>query len=123
MKRIFIILMMVGIVHAHEMVPTYPKWQNSHVDGVSKTTMEMFNKRDDVEWYEIGIFDKDWKPVSFVTTYKIVNIKYLGHLNITVYINNQDKKRAVYVCSKSKIRKQDKTVTAISSRICSKFKD
>ena len=123
MKRILLILMMVGIAHAHEMVPTYPKWSSSHVENISKTTMEMFNKRQDVEWYEIGIFDKDWKPIPFVTSYKIIKVEYLGHVNVEVFINDQDKKRAVYICSKSKIRKQDLVRTAISSRICSKFKD
>ena len=116
-------LLLTGFVNAHEMVPTYPKWESTYIDGVSKTTMEMFNKRSDVEYYEIGVFDKDFKPIPFVSKYEIIKLKYLGHVKFDVYINNSDRPKAVYVCSKSKIRKEDKIRTAVSSRICSKFKD
>lgn len=106
----------------HEMTPTYPKLQPSHLDGVYKTTMEMFNKRADVEYYEIGVFDKDFKAIPFVTTYNVIKIKYLGHVTFDVYVRKADVKNAVYVCSRSKLRKDDTTKTAVSSRICSKFK-
>ena len=109
-------------VSAHEMTPTYYKWTPSHVDGVYKTTMEMFNKRQDVEYYEIGLFDKDWNPIPFVSSYKVFRLEYLGHVRFDVYINKKDKERAVYICSKSKLRKSDEVRTAISSKICSKFK-
>ena len=56
---------------AHEMTPTYPKWKVSYIEGVKTTTMKMVNKRKDVEWYEIGVFDEEWEPIPFVT-----NIKY-----------------------------------------------
>jgi hypothetical protein len=108
---------------AHEMTPTYPKLRPSHLDNVSVTTMEMFNKRDDVEFYDIGVFDKDFKPVPFVTSYSIIKLKYLGHVSFDIYIRNIDKGRATYVCSKSKLRKDGNTKTAVSSRICSKFKE
>ena len=68
MKILIVMLMLafsVSAVNAHEMTPTYPKWRPSHLDNVYVTTMEMFNKRDDVEYYEIGIFDKDFKSVPF----------------------------------------------------------
>jgi len=121
---VFVSLIVIcQLVYSHEMTPTYPKWSSSHIENISKTTMEMFNKRQDVEWYEIGIFDKDWKSIPFVTSYKIIKVEYLGHVNVEVFINDQDKKRAVYICSKSKIRKEDLVRTAISSRICSKFTD
>jgi hypothetical protein len=47
MKAFIMSLMMVSLVsvaHAHEMTPTYPKLEPSHLDGVVKTTMQMFNK-------------------------------------------------------------------------------
>jgi hypothetical protein len=108
---------------AHEMVPTYPKLVPSHVDGLLKTTMKMFNKRVDVEYYEIGVFDKDFNPVPFVTTYNIFKLDYLGHVTFDIYIRARDRDRAEYICSKSKIRKDSNTKTAISSKICSKIKD
>jgi len=111
-----------GAASAHEMTPTYPKLEPSHLDGVSKTTMQMFNKRADVEYYEIGVFDKDFNPVPFVSSYNILKIEYLGHVTFDVYIRKSDISRAVYVCSRSKLRKDDSARTAVSSRICSKFK-
>ena len=109
-------------VSAHEMVPTYPSWKQSAFQDVVQTTMEMFNKREDVDYYEIGIFDKDWNPIPFVSSYKVFKLKYLGHVQFDVYINKKDKERAVYICSKSKLRKSDEVRTAISSKICSKFR-
>ena len=109
--------------YGHEMVPTYPRLEMSHVDGLLKTTMKMFNKRADVEYYEVGVFDKDFNPVPFVTAYNVFQLPYLSHTTFDIYIRAQDKDRAVYVCSRSKLRKDSNTKTAISSKICSKFKD
>ena len=107
---------------AHEMTPTYPKLRPSHLDNVYVTTMEMFNKRNDVEYYDIGVFDKDFKPIPFVSKYNVIKLKYLGHVTFDVYIRKADVSRATYVCSTSKLRKDDKKRTAVSSKICSKFK-
>ena len=82
----------------------------------------MFNKRADVEYYEVGVFDKDFNPVPFVTSYNVFKLEYLGHVTFDVYIRARDKDRAEYICSKSKIRKDSNTKTAISSKICSKIK-
>jgi hypothetical protein len=107
---------------AHEMTPTYPKLEPSHLDGVVKTTMKMFNKREDVEYYEIGVFDSDFNPVPFVTSYNIIKIKYLGHVTFDVYIRKGDMDKAHYICSRSKLRKDESIRTAVSSLICSKIK-
>ena len=107
---------------AHEMTPTYPKLSPSHLDNVYKVTMEMFNKRQDVEYYEIGVFDEEWKPIPFVTSYQVIKLRYLGHVTFDVYIRKSDVSRAEYICSKSKLRKDDGSRTSVSSRICSKFK-
>lgn len=108
-------------VVAHEMTPTYPKWEVSHMNNVVKTTMSMFNRRQDVEWYEIGLFDKEWKPIPFVTSYRVLKLKYLGHVTFDIYVNKNDMDRAEYVCSKSKLRGEG-TKTMLSTRICSRFK-
>ena len=87
------VLISVGIAScteaiAHEMTPTYPKLEPSHLDGVYKTTMEMFNKREDVSYYEIGVFDKDKNPIPFVSSYKIIKMEiiYGGIRNEMIYI-------------------------------------
>jgi hypothetical protein len=122
MKKLFVMLFLIGFAHAHEMVPTYPTWGSTYIEGVSKTTMEMFNKRQDVEYYEIGVFDKDFNPIPFVSQYTVLKLKYLGHVIFDVYIKNEDVERATYICSQSKIRKDEQVRTAISSKICSKFR-
>ena len=122
--KYFIVGLMLALpVQAHEMVPAYPRLEQSHMDNVLKATMKMFNKRADVEYYEVGVFDKDFNPIPFVTAYNVFKLEYLGHVTFDVYIRASDKDRAVYVCSMSKLRKDSNTKTAISSKICSKFKD
>jgi hypothetical protein len=130
MKRlIFVFFVLVGgfwiisKAEAHEMVPTYPKWEPSYIgDNLVKTTMTMFNKREEIEYYEIGVFDDNWETIPFVSQYQVLKIPYLSTVTFDVYIRKDDKYRARYVCSRSKIRKEDLTRTAVSSRICSKFK-
>ena len=57
---------------SHEMLPSHPVLSVSYVSGVLKTQMHLFNKRQDVEYYEVGVFDEDWNPVPFVTGYRII---------------------------------------------------
>ena len=123
LKYIIVGIMLALPAGAHEMVPTYPTLTLSHVDGLLKTTMKMFNKRADVEYYEVGVFDKDFNPVPFVTAYNVFKLEYLSHTTFDIYIREQDRDRAVYVCSRSKIRKDNNTKAAIASKICSKFED
>ena len=86
LKYIIVGLMLALPVQAHEMVPTYPTLTLSHVDGLLKTTMKMFNKRADVEYYEVGVFDKDFNPVPFVTAYNVFKLEYLSHTTFDIYI-------------------------------------
>ena len=123
--RVFLfcaLMLITNIASAHEMTPTYPKLIPSHIDGVYVTTMEMFNKRADVEFYEIGVFDKNFKPIPFVSKFTVLKLRYLGHISFDIYIRKEDVSAATYVCSISKLRKEDKSRTAISSKICSKFR-
>lgn len=92
------------------------------MDGVLVTSMEMFNKRQDVEYYEIGVFDKDFSPVPFVSAYRIFKLPYLGHVKFDVYIRKEDRNTALYICSRSKLRKDDSARTAVASTVCSKIK-
>tara|TARA_R100001530_G_C4219809_1_gene129650 strand:+ start:94 stop:408 length:315 start_codon:yes stop_codon:yes gene_type:complete len=104
------------------MTPTYPKWKVSYIEGIKVTTMKMVNKRKDVEWYEIGVFDEEWKPIPFVTKHKIFSIKYLGHAKFDVYISARDLERAEYICSLSKLKGNNMNKPMMSSKICSRFK-
>ena len=108
--------------NSHEMTPTYPKFESSFVNGVMKTKMRLFNRRNDVSYYEIGVFDSEWKPVPFVTSYKVMKMAYLDTAEFDIYINKTDLIGATYICSKSKLQKKDVISSGISSRICSKIK-
>ena len=114
--------MLCGSVAAHDMTPTYPKWKMSFIPTAKMTTMKVFNKRADVQWYQIGVFDKEFKPIPFVTRYKILKIKYLSHVKFDIYINDNNVKRAEYVCTTSKLRGNDDFKPIVESRICSRFK-
>jgi len=125
MKKLFVFLsflVLSSFAFAHEMVPTYPQWKPGVYPGVLTTTIEIFNKRNDVEYYEIGVFDKDWNPVYFVADYKVIRLKYLSSASIDVYIARENRDRVEYICSRSKIRKGSDNRTAVTSRICSRFK-
>ena len=124
-KTLAMVLAAQGIssaAQAHEMLPTYPRLAPSYVDDVLQVKMRMFNKRQDVEWYEIGVFDKKWEPVSFVTAYRILKVDYLSHVRFDVYVTAKDAKKAAYICSQSKIRREEVDGAVIASRICSKFR-
>lgn len=121
-KIIPLLLVLALPVQAHEMTPTYPKFAPSFMAGLQKVSMKMFNKRKDVEWYEIGVFDKDRYPIPFVSSYKIMNIPYLGHVDFDIYVRDRDVRRVEYVCSRSKLRSEESKFTLVSSIICSKVK-
>jgi len=104
------------------MTPTYPKFESSFISGIQKTKMRLFNRRSDVSYYEIGVFDSEWEPVPFVTTYKIMKMDYLETVSFDLYINTKDLSNSTYICSKSKLIKSDVISTGIASRICSKIK-
>jgi hypothetical protein len=126
-KLVLSTIVLAGIILAldaksHEMTPTYPKFESSFVSGISKTRMRLFNKRNDVSYYQINVFDSEWKPVPFVTAYKIIKMDYLETVEFDVYIKRGDLKNATYICSKSKLKSIDVKSSGISSRICSKIK-
>lgn len=107
-------------VVAHEMTPTYPVFHPSYMAGVHKVTMSIFNKRKDVDWYEIGVFDKDRNRIPFVSQYSVMRLDYLDHLTFDVYVRDLDVERVAYICSRSKISAGDASPTLVASVICSK---
>ena len=121
-RPVILWLLLCSSVAAHDMTPTYPKWKMSFIPTAKMTTMQIFNKRKDVQWYEIGVFDKEWKPIPFVTRYKIINIKYLHRVRFDVYVNDKNAKVVEYICSTSKLRGNDDFKPIVESRICSRFK-
>ena len=121
-RPVILWLLLCGSVAAHDMTPTYPKWKMSFIPSAKMTTMQVFNKRSDVQWYEIGVFNKEWQPIPFVTRYKIINIKYLHRVRFDVYVNDKNAKVVEYICSTSKLRGNDDFKPIVESKICSRFK-
>ena len=123
LRYVLVMLLLFGhSASAHEMVPTYPKLQPAYVEGLYKTTMTMFNKRPEVEYYEIGVFTSDWKPIPFVSNYNVYKVPYLSTVSFEIYIRSEDRYNVTYICSVSKLRQSSRTRTAVSSKICSKVK-
>lgn len=120
---LIVLLSMFGEhVMAHQFVPTYPRFDQSFVEGVMYTKMELFNKRREVEYYELGVFTNDWEPVTFASEDKIIRIRYLETKKINVYVKVEDLNKVTYICTESRLRKEDVKDTVISSKICSKVK-
>jgi hypothetical protein len=123
LRYVFIMLLVFNnTVNAHQFLPTYPKFEHSFIAGVSQVKMELFNKRKEIEYYELGVFDADWNPLSFASENKIVQIRYLETKKINVYVRNEDLKNVLFICTESKLRKEETKQTLISSKICSKIR-
>jgi hypothetical protein len=122
-KLMFLVLLLAsGPVFAHQWTPTYVQFHPSYVKGISVVSMELFNSRMDIDYYSIGVFDVNWKPVKFVSSEEILNVKYRQRRSVDIYVNTFNIPRVVYICSKSKILNKEKDRALVSSRICSKVK-
>lgn len=116
------LMLVSGNAAAHELTPTYPEIRPSYVNGVSVTTMKMWNRRSDAEYYEINVFDEKWKPVEFATSNRVMHLNYLEHKSFEIYFRDEDKDRVSYICTTSKQLKQDVLSTGVKSKICSRIK-
>jgi len=103
------------------MTPAYPVVKPSHVAGVVKVEMSLLNSREEIEWYQIELFDLNWTNIHFASSYRIINIGYKERKSFDVYIRKSDMDEAVYLCTTSKVRKTSKSRTLVSSRICSRL--
>lgn len=121
-KTIAAAMLFVTPAAAHEWTPTYPELEKSYIDGVCVTTMTLFNRRQEVSYYEIGVYDHEWKKLPFATTDRIVKVGFLDRKTIDIYVKESDAPAAAYICSTSKILSADVKSTGIASRICSKIK-
>mgnify|MGYP006151172959 FL=1 len=107
---------------AHEMTPAYPVLDSSYINGVVVAKMKLFNRREDVEYYQIDVFTEDWKPISFATTDRLLKVGYNKNKLFEVYIRFADVKKAKYICTTSKLIKKKYQEALVSSMICSKIK-
>ena len=122
--RLLVLLLLLtgGYANAHQFTPTYPKLELSHMPGIMKADMVLFNDRKEIRYYGVNVFDKEWNPVRFATQSKIIPINYKERKYVTIYLSGKGIKNAKYICSKSKILRSISTPSIVSSRICSKLK-
>lgn len=121
LSKVLIFLGWATAVSAHEMTPAYPIVKPSHVSGVVKVDLSLFNSREEINYYEIGLYDLNWDRIPFSAVYRIIKVGYKERKNFSVYIRESDLDKAVYVCTTSKIRRQFETKTLVSSKICSRL--
>ena len=115
-------VLLAAPVMAHQWTPTYFAWRPAHVDGVLTASLMLWNNRVEIDYYEIQVLDGNMMPVRFVTNSPVIQVPYRKRKTVNIYINANDKDRAVYVCSRSRSISDDTSRTVVSSRICSKAK-
>ena len=121
LRSLILLILVSSSAIAHEQTPTYATWSPSHIEGVVKTEVQIFNKRDNVDYFEIEVFTPDFKSLSFVTTWNIIEVAYLERKSIDIYMTEANSLGAQYICSMSKIRSEDLRATGIASQICTKL--
>ena len=85
--------------------------------------MNIFNKREEVEFYVFSVYDKDWNSIPSATTTRYLRVPYLESRDIEIFVREGDADQVTYICSKSKILKTaGQQYAPVSSRICSKIK-
>jgi len=121
---IFLATMICGQVSlAHDFTPTYPKLETTHQSGVLKASMKLFNKRNDIRYYRVGVFDDEWNKIPFIVSGgKVINVEYLDTKRFDVYIQESRRKDVTYICTKSLTLQDGSTKSIMASRICSKVK-
>ena len=120
-KTLIAIALFTGNAIAHELTPTYPELKPSYMKGVMTTTMNMWNRRDDVEYYEIAVYDSEWKNVPFAANERIFKVSYLDRKVLELYFRKKDVDRIEWICTTSKQLKQDVKSTGVKSKICSRI--
>ena len=124
MLKMFVLVLVFigGSARAHQFTPTYPKLTTSHVLGIYKAEMVLFNTRKEIKYFSLGVFDKDWNSIKFASESKIIPLAYQERKYLDIYIRDEDRSKAMYICSKSKILSSVKDTSIVASRICSKIK-
>lgn len=115
-------MLFANVAAAHEMTPAYPKFESMYLNGVLRTTMKIWNRREDASYYEINVYDEEWNEISFTTVDKIVRVGYLETKSFEIYIREEDLEKVEFICSTSKLLKKEVNYTGITSKICSRVK-
>lgn len=115
-------VLFANIAAAHELTPTYPTFESSYLNGISQTTMKLWNRRKDASYYEIDVYDEEWNPIPFATTEKIMMVSYTQTKTFVIFIKTEHVGHVEFICTTSRLLKKDVQSTGITSRICSRVK-
>lgn len=113
---------LANIATAHEMTPAYPEFKATYMGGIAYTTMKLWNRREDASYYEITVFDEEWKPIPFGAVDRIVRVNYLETKSFEIYVRESDLDKIEFICTTSKLLKKEVKSTGITSKICSRVK-
>ena len=112
-----------GPVVAHELTPTYPELTPSYIPGIWSTHVVLWNARQEIDFYKVDVLDADMNPVSFIATGgDLKKVDYLNRAHIEVFVREEDKDKATYICTESKLRRGTVQKSLVASRVCSKIK-
>lgn len=125
MKQFMSALMFVlacGPAMAHELTPTYPEFRASYMRDISVTTMEMFNAREEIEFYRVDVYTENWDPIPFATGQRVFRIQHRERYTFNVYVRDSDLDKLEFICTTSMIEEGTVDSQGISSRVCSRVK-
>jgi hypothetical protein len=112
-----------GPAMAHELTPTYPELTPSYIPGIWSTHVVLWNARQEIDFYKVDVLDANMNPVSFIATGgDLKKVDYLNRSHIEVFVREEDKDKATYICTESKLRRDTVQKSLVASRVCSKIK-
>jgi len=112
-----------GPAMAHELTPTYPELTPSYVPGVWSTHVVLWNARQEIDFYKVDVLDSDMNPVSFIATGgDLKKVDYLNRAHIEIFVREEDKDKATYICTESKLKRGSAQRSLVASKVCSKIK-
>jgi hypothetical protein len=123
MRFLLLLLLASGSAMAHELTPTYPKLTPSYIPGVMSTHVVLWNARQEISYYKVDVLDENMNPVSFIATGgDLKRVDYLGRAHIEIFIREEDKDRATFICTQSKLKRGSVQKSLVASKVCSKIK-
>ena len=117
-----ILALACGPAMAHELTPTYPEFRPSYVRDISVTDMEMFNAREEIEFYRIDVYTENWDPIPFASGQRVIKVSHRERYSFNVYIRDSDLDKVEYICTTSMIEQGSVQTQGVSSRVCSRVK-
>jgi hypothetical protein len=111
-----------GSASAHELTPTYPEFRRSFMDGISVTSLELYNAREEIQFYRIAVYDEEWQSIPFATKESTIRVRHNQRHTFEVYVKDSDLNRIEYICTISRLLQDQVQSQGVSSRVCSRVK-